>query len=292
MLAQAAPPAAPGAQAAQIDCTAGRSRASVWDRARAPHVARYCDFLSHAEARLEQEPRRAEQSAAAAGALLPEQAAPVVLRARAAAAQGRHGEAKKLFEQALALDPGATRDPRALVDWAASLREVGETSRAIEAYRALLPRVDTLPGDDARTRAQIDAAVALMLAGPAQLDAAAAVLRDAVARGAPSLRAAAQAVLALALDRAGAKAEAAAQAAEAQRAGAQVALAPPGGRAAVGWQVEALAVQARLREATDPGAAGPIWDAYLARAGQGPWAAHAREHAGARRAPAPRKGGR
>ncbi len=283
MLAQAAP----GPTPPQIDCTEGRARVSAWDRARAPHLVRYCDFLAHAEVRLLREPARAEQAATAAGALLPEQAAPLVLRARAALYQGKAAGALPLFDQALALDPAALRDPRAQLDQAAALRDAGETRRAIEAYRGLLPRIDVIPGEEVQTRARLDAALALMLGGPGNLEAAQAVLQDAARRGSPALRAVAQATLALALDRSGARAQASAAAAEAHRAGALSALtATP---SPLGWPVEALAVLARLREVADPSTAPAAWESYLARAAQGPWAAHARARLAETRKTPPRK---
>ena len=242
MLAQAAP----GASAQQIDCAEGRARVSAWDRARAPYLGRYCDFLAQAEVRLPQEPARAEQAAAAAEALVAGQAAPLVLRGRAALLQGN----------------------------AEAARDTGETGRAIEAYRSLLPRIDAIPGEEARTRARLDAALALMLEGPGGLEVAQTVLKDAAERGAPALRSVAVAALALALDRAGAQTQAQAAASEARRAGATAALAVT--PAPLGWPVEALAVQARLREVAEPGAAVATWEAYLARASRGPWAAHAR----------------
>jgi SWI/SNF-related matrix-associated actin-dependent regulator 1 of chromatin subfamily A len=269
MLAQAAPGAAQ-----QIDCAEGRARVSAWDRARAPHLGRYCDFLAQAEVRLPQEPARAEQAAAAAEALVAGQAAPLVLRGRAALVRGDAEAARRLLDRALALDGAALRDPRALQAHAEALRDTGETGRAIEAYRGLLPRIDAIPGEEARTRARLDAALALMLEGPGGLEVAQTVLKDAAERGAPALRAVAVAALALALDRAGAQAQAQAAASEARRAGAAAALAAT--PAPLGWPVEALAVQARLREVTEPGAAAASWEAYLARASRGPWAAHAR----------------
>lgn len=266
--------AAPGAPAPQIDCTEGKARISVWDRARAPYLGKYCDLLAQAEVRLPQEPARAEQAATAAASLVANQAAPLVLRGRAALLLGKVEAARQFFERALTMDSAALRDPRALQDHAAALRDTGETGRAIEAYRLLLPRLDGIPGEEARTRARLDAALALMLEGPGGLEVAQTVVRDAAERGAPALRAVARAVLALVLDRAGAQAQAQAAASEAKRAGAAWALMTT--PAPLGWPVEALAVQAKLREVTEPSAAIATWEAYLARASRGPWAAHAR----------------
>lgn len=271
ILAQAAP--AP----AQLSCQTGPARASVWDRARAPHLARYCDLLAQAEVRLSREPARADEAAAAAAALLPEQAAPLVLRGRAVLLLGKPAEARQHFDQALVLDPGALRHPLALLAQATALRDAGETRLALEAYRRLLPVIDAIPSHETRTRAQLDTALALAQQGPDGLDPARALLQDAGRRGDPALRAAARAALALVLDRGNAPALAAAAAAEAHQAGALAALAaspPP-----FGWPVEALAVQARLREVSSPAAALALWDSYLARASQGPWAAHARARA-------------
>lgn len=288
VLAQASPSPPAAAPAAQIDCKApgGKARLSAWDRARAPNLARYCDFMAHAEARLAKEPRRAEQAAAAAAALYPEQAAPLVVRGRVAAQLGQRAEARVFFEQALALSADALRDPGAQLDLAETLREAGDTAGAIRAYRALLPRLDALADEQLRTRARLDAALALALEGPASLDVAVALARVAESRGASSLRSTSRAVLALLLDRSGARAEAAAMATQAHQTGALGALTQRG-PAALGWGVEALAVLARLREVAEPQSAAASWEGYLARAGQGPWAAHARARlAESRRSPA------
>lgn len=268
ILAQAAQTPPP-----QIDCAGGQARISVWDRARAPHQAKYCELLASAEARLQQEPARADEAARAAATLLPEQSAPWVFRARAAVVMKKYTIALPLFDRALALSPDALKDPRALLAHAVSLRESGETTRAIEAYRRLLPSMDSIPGEEERTRARLDAAMALMLEGAKGMDPAQAILKDAVQEGAPSLRAVAQAVSALAWERAGNHAQAVASATIAYRGGALTVM---NTTSPLGWSVEALAVSARLKEVAEPSAAIASWEAYLARAGQGPWATQVR----------------
>ncbi|RYE85592.1 MAG: hypothetical protein EOO75_16815, partial [Myxococcales bacterium] len=224
--AAASPAAGSAATAvtARVDCAAGRERTTVWDRARAPQVMRYCDFLAHAEARLPREPRRADQAAEAAGNLLPGQAAPRLVRARAALALGQPRQARALLDEAQALDGEAIgRDARAQLALAVSLRETGATAPAVEAYRALVPRLDALPEDE-RGRARIDAALALTLGATPASGEAQALLREGVEQGPTGLRSVARAALALVLDRAGSRDEANAQASEALHGGALAAL--------------------------------------------------------------------
>ena len=280
VLAQATPGAAArAASTARVDCAAGRERTTVWDRARAPEVMRYCDFLAHAEARLPGEPRRAAESAEAAGNLLPGQVAPRILRARAALGMGQPKVALPLLEEALKLDPEAlSRDARAQLAMAVSLRDTGATARAVDAYRALVPRIDALPGEE-RGRARLDAALALTMATPPAMGEAVALLREGAEQGPAALQAVARAVLALVLERTGAREEANAQAEQARRGGAMTALGTPD-RGPIGWSAEALAVGAKLREASDPAGAASAWEAYAARAPQGPWAAQAQKRAG------------
>jgi tetratricopeptide (TPR) repeat protein len=274
-----------------VDCAAAAgARLSAWDRARSPQVPRYCDLMAQAEARLLREPKRADEAAQAAAALVAGQVAPLVLRARAAVQSGQFAEALALFDEAAAVDASALDEPRALLARAVALRETGADARAIAAYRALIPRLDGLPDREERTRAQIDAGVALMIEGPGSLEPAVAVLRAAASQGSLALRSLARACLSLALDRAGAKAEAQALAAEAQRSGATATLERKGSAAVLGWRIEALAVAAVLREAAGNG--GAAWEAYAARA-PAVWAAHARGRvAEAKRAPGRRSKGR
>ena len=291
VLAQVAGPGAVRPAALPVDCTsAAGSRLSAWDRARSPQMSRYCDLLAQSEARILREPRRADEAAVAAAGLVAGQVAPLVLRARAAVQSGQFADSLALFDEAAALDPAALDEPRALLARAVALRETGADKRAIEAYRALIPRLDALSDREERTRAQIDAGIALMLEGPGSLEPAIAVLRAAAGQGSLALRSLARACLSLALDRAGSKAEAQALAAESLRAGAAATLDRKGGVVVPGWRIEALAVGAVLREAAGNG--GPAWEAYATRA-PAVWAAHARARAAeAKRAPGRRSKGR
>jgi tetratricopeptide (TPR) repeat protein len=274
LLAQAAP-------ARSFDCAALPGKPSIWDRARAPQVGRYCDLLAQAEARLALEPTRAEQAAKEADAALPGQAAPLVLRARAAFALARYAEAAALFRQARSLDPHAAEEPRALWALARSLRQTSDDRAAVAAFRALVPRANGLGSAEDRASALVHAGLAILAEGPAAVDEAVAVLRVASSPEAPSSRPLAQAALALALDRRGARAEAVAAASAATRAGALLSLERPAGRQSLGVMAgirrdDALAIAARLKEASDAPGAISAWESFIASGGGGPWVEHAR----------------
>ena len=285
VLAQAA-----GVPAGRDPCAdAGQAtKRDAWDRARAPHVTRFCDLLAQAEARLADEPAGAEAAANEADKELPGRPEPVVLRARAASAVGRHADAITLFRAARAIDPRAATDAPSLLALATSLARTGDDAGAREAFRALVPKSAGIPRADRRARALLDAGLSVLGAGPAAAEEAVAVLRAASASAPGSVRAATQAALALALDRAGRRAESGPIAAEAASTGAvsQLKTALVGAPAS-----EALAVGAKLEEARDPVAAAAAWDAVAAKGG--PWGEHARARAAElRKGGAPRRRGR
>lgn len=255
-----------------------------WQRARASQLAAHCDELARGWASLGADPARARAAAERAEGLLPGRAAPLLLQGQVAAHEGKFEQAVALFRRASQRDAQALDDPRALRDFARSLEEAEGHRGALEAYRRLAPLASGLPGDE-RALALVGVALALGAQGPAALDESLALVGSSLQEGPPSLRPALDAVLALALDRRGARAASAQAAERARRAG------------ALAWLDEArrggdewVAVRARLLEATDLSAAAALWQTFLrGPGGRGPWAAHARARLAALSHPSPPK---
>ncbi|WP_437622390.1 hypothetical protein [Sorangium sp. So ce1151] len=230
------------------ECSARSRRAiargpSVWERARAPELPRYCDLLARGQAQLGDNPEAARESARVADQILPGHAAPQVLLARAALALGSAEDAARAFDRARRIDPRSVEDPHTLHDLARSLARTGKRDEAIAMYRALVPRIDLLGTADHRALVLLEAAHLSMAAAgaptaaagaptaaagaptaaagaptaaagapaagaPADLDEAIAYLREARQRTQTQLARDVTLSLALALDRAGDKAQA------------------------------------------------------------------------------------
>ncbi len=265
------PAAAPSPALRECLAAPPPGRGGPWQRARASQLAAYCDELARAWASLGAEPGRARAAAERAEGLLPGRAAPLLLQGQAATREGKYEQAAALFRRAAERDPLALDDPRSLRDFGRALEEAEGHARSVDAYRRLAPLASALPSDE-RAQALAGAALALGARGPEGLDEALALVRSSLQEGPPSLQPALHAILALELDRRGARAEAALAAERARRAG------------ALAWLDEAkrggdewVAVRARLLEATDLPAAASLWQAFLrGPGGRGPWAAHAR----------------
>ncbi|WP_437755645.1 hypothetical protein [Sorangium sp. So ce1389] len=218
------------------ECSARSSRAiargpSVWERARAPELPRYCDLLARGQAQLGDNPEAARESARVADQILPGHAAPQVLLARAALALGSAEDAARAFDRARRIDPRSVEDPHTLHDLARTLARTGKRDEAIAMYRALVPRIDLLGTADHRALVLLEAAHLSMAAAGAgaptaaagaptaaagapgagaraDLDEAIAYLREARQRAQTQLARDVTLSLALALDRAGDKAQA------------------------------------------------------------------------------------
>ncbi|WP_437967415.1 hypothetical protein WMF04_49050 [Sorangium sp. So ce260] len=210
------------------ECSARTSRAiargpTVWERARAPELPRYCDLLARGQAQLGGDAEAAREAARLADQLLPGHAAPQVLLARAALALGSPADAARAFDRARRIDPRSVEDPHTLHDLARSLARTGERDGAIATYRALVPRIDLLGTADQRALVLLEAAhLSMAAAGAAakppaggfaegarsELDEAIAYLREARQRAQTQLARDVTLSLALALDRAGDKAQA------------------------------------------------------------------------------------
>ena len=283
------PIALPAASAVAAAAPCDAARRDAWDRARSPELSRYCDLLAQAEASVEADPKRAATAAGTADQLLPGRAAPLVLLARAAAAEGRASDAVALFRRARALDPEAGRDASALFALATSLAQSSDEKGAVAAYRALVPQASAL-GAARRTQARVDAGLAILREGPDAAAEAISVLRAAVSGAAPELASLADAALALALDRTGARGEARALLAG-SRSVAIVGRGAEGASPRVARREDALALRALANESADVPRAIADWEAFLAAAGQSPWSGHARAHLSELRR-VPGKGGR
>ncbi|WP_437570354.1 hypothetical protein [Sorangium sp. So ce542] len=210
------------------ECSARSSRAiargpTVWERARAPELPRYCDLLARGQAQLGSNPEAAREAARLADQLLPGHAAPQVLLARAALALGSPEDAGRAFDRARGVDPRSVEDPHTMHDLARSLARTGKRDEAIAIYRALVPRIDLLGTADQRALVLLEAAhLSMAAAGAAakppsgaaaegargDLDEAIAYLREARQRAQTQLARDVTLSLALALDRAGDKAQA------------------------------------------------------------------------------------
>ncbi|WP_437306493.1 hypothetical protein [Sorangium sp. So ce388] len=264
------------------ECSARSSRAiargpSIWERARAPELPRYCDLLARGQAQLGDNPEAARESARVADQILPGHAAPQVLLARAALALGSAEDAARAFDRARRIDPRSVEDPHTLHDLARSLARTGKRDEAIAMYRALVPRIDLLGTADHRALVLLEAAHLSMAAAGAgattaaattaagapgagaraDLDEAIAYLREARQRAQTQLARDVTLSLALALDRAGDKAQADA-ALEGEAAGA----APEAART----RAEAAAARARAADQHAGAAAREHADDHLASA--------------------------
>ncbi|WP_437646873.1 hypothetical protein [Sorangium sp. So ce362] len=268
------------------ECSARTRRAiargpTVWERARAPELPRYCDLLARGQAQLGGDAEAARASARLADQILPGRAAPQVLLARAALALGSPADAARAFDRARSIDPRSVEDPHTLHDLARSLARTGKRDEAIAIYRALVPRIDLLGTADQRALVLLEAAHLSMAAAateppagaPAEgarsdLDEAIAYLREARQRTQTQLARDVTLSLALALDRAGDKAQA------------DAALEGDAGDAAAGADQRAqAAARARAEAARARAADHRAQAAARARAADPHAGAAAREHA-------------
>ena len=96
--------AAAAASGRPRECATATRRASkkptVWEVARVPNLARYCDLLARAQAQLTSSPQTARSAALEADEAMPGRAAPAVVIARASLALGELDEAARQFARA------------------------------------------------------------------------------------------------------------------------------------------------------------------------------------------------
>lgn len=267
----------------------GFKAANPWERAKEPNLRRYCDLLASGTAKLvgsgsavlvKEVPGIADE----ADKLLPGRASPSVLKGRAFLRMNQPGDALKALAEAKKRDDRALDDPVALLAWARANAKTGRFAEAAAAYRAALPRTSALSAQE-RSAAAFEAGMTVMMQ-KGGIDDAVAMFRQARKDAQDSLQVASVVALALALDRSGQKDEA--KAALADRVHADVKsflVGDPRVREALsdaGASDETDALLGYALEGLDPTASKEAWRKYLEGAGgKGPWADHARDHAGA-----------
>lgn len=310
VLAQAAQPTLGFGAARPAECglEAGATT-NFWERAKSPQLRSYCDLLARGSAKLvglgegSRDTRAASIESARAQAqsilaiadeadkLVPRRAAPWVLKGRALLRLGQAPEALAALKEAKSRDERCLDDAVALLAWARANARSGNLEEAARAFRAALPRGPALPLHE-RGAAAFEAGMTLMALGPATLDDAVAMLRQARRDAQDELLVAAVVAQALALDRAGQTDDARAVLVERIHVDPRPVLGHPQVREALadaGASAELEALEALALEAFDPAASRDAWRRYAdAGGGDGrPWVRHARAHeAGAPRSDA------
>jgi len=275
-----------GARPAECAPLETQAASNVWERAKSPALRRYCDLLAGGAAKLAagsgiDEAREALALADEASLAFPDRAAPSVLRGRALARLGRWNEAAVALGLAKSRDEHALDDPAALFAWGRALGRAGRAADAEGAFRALLPRAASLPLAE-RGAAEIEAALLAESRGPAGLDTAIAMLRQARREAQDAMQSMAAMTLGLALDRADQRDESRLVLSGVAHGDPRAVLADARVRdvlADVSAATEGDALAAIALEASDPSAAREAWVHYLAGpGGKGPWSDHARAH--------------
>jgi tetratricopeptide (TPR) repeat protein len=276
------------ARPAECRVTDGFRAANVWERAKEPNLRPYCDLLASGTAKLVGSGssilvKEVPQIADDADKLLPNRAAPSVLKGRALLRLGKPDEALAALGEAKRRDDRALDDPVALLAWARANARTGHLAEAARAYRAALPRTSALTAQE-RSAASFEAGMTVMAQGAPGIDDAVAMFRQARRDAQDAMQVASVTALALALDRAGQRDEAKAILAERVRADVKPLLADARVVEALddaGVKHEGSALLATALEGIDPAGAKEAWRAYLDGAGgKGSWADHARERAG------------
>lgn len=274
------------ARPAECGLSEGFRAANAWERAKEPNLRRYCDLLASGTAKLvgpgssilvKDVPKIADE----ADKLLSGRAAPSVLKGRAYLRLGRADDALASLNEAKRRDDRALDDPVALLAWARANARTGHLAEAAQAYRAALPRTSALSAQE-RSAASFEAGIIVMAQGPAGIDDAVAMFRQARRDAQDAMQVASIAALALALDRAGQREEAKAILAERVRADVKPFLADPRvveALADAGVPHESDALLAIAVEGFDANLAKDAWRRYLeGMGGKGPWSDHARRH--------------
>lgn len=270
---------------------------TIWELARVPELGRYCDLVAKAHALLRTDPKGALELALQADAVMPGRAAPAVLAARVALAEGRLDDADAAFERARKADPRSVADPTTMHDRARLLKRLGRTAEAMGVYRVLVPRVALLANPDREVAVLLEAAhLSMAVVGDAatpenpvssaSLDEALAYLREARTKPATQYRGDVLWSLALIVDRADQKENADALLREAAQTGARLRV-DSLDYAAHASDIDALGALAA--ELADRASAVSRWEAFLASAdGKGPWAKAAKRRLDALRRDAPK----
>lgn len=278
------------ARPSECGLSEGFRNANAWERAKEPNLRKYCDLLASGTAKLvgsgasvlvKEVPAIADE----ADKLLPNRAAPSVLKGRALLRMGRAEEALAVLGEAKRRDERALDDPVALLAWARANARTKHLPEAAAAYRAALPRTSALSAQE-RSSAAFEAGMTVMALGAAGLDDAIAMFRQARRDAQDAMQLACVAALALGLDRAGQREEAKAVLVERVRAGVKEAalkslFADPHvvlALADAGAPEEGDALLATTLTTVDPQGSRDAWRRYLEGAGgKSVFADHARE---------------
>jgi tetratricopeptide (TPR) repeat protein len=292
------PAAAHGAQAATrpTECalSEGFRTANAWERAKEPNLRRYCDLLASGTSKLVGSGsavlvKEVPQIADEADKLLPNRASSAVLKGRAFLRLGRADDALAALVEAKRRDERALDDPVALLAWARANARTHHLAEAALAYRAALPRTSALSAQE-RSAAAFEAGMTVMAQGPAGLDDAVAMFRQARRDAQEAMQLGSVVALGLALDRAGLRDEAKAVLSERVRSDVKSVLGDPrvvDALSDAGLAEEKDALVAISAEVVDAAAAREAWRAYVeGPGGKGVWADHARAHLGAGAGPA------
>jgi tetratricopeptide (TPR) repeat protein len=278
-----------GGPALAPECGAGgREGTNVWERAKHPELRHYCDLLASGAAKLAATATMAREVvgiANEADKTNPGRAAPLVLRGRAQMKLLQYEESYQSFVEAKKRDPNAVEDPVALLAFARAASRSGHEGDARDAFRALLPRASALSATE-RGLVYLEAGLLSMAKGAPGLDDAIVALRQARREAQDYAATLTTLALALALDRAGNRDEAKAILDERARADARTIVNDGRAKEALGpMAIEVDAMVAIGLEPTDAPRAKEAWARYVAAAGTGPWADHARGRAGLAAAP-------
>lgn len=263
---------------------------NVWERAKHPELKRYCDLLATGASKLVSSATAADalRQADEAESVMGGHAAPLVLKGRALAKLARFTEAYAAFTEAKRREARALDDPAALLAFARSAARAGHSPEALAAFRSLLPRADALSSNE-RAPAYVEAAMQAMNAGPASLEDAVAMLRQARREATDALQPVATLALALALDRGGSRDEARAVLDDRARAAARTIARDTMVTTLLGpLAFEAQAMAAIGLEGNDAAGSQAAWQAFAAAGTNSPWLDHGKGHLASTPHPAPR----
>lgn len=268
----------------------GGKKPSVWQLARLPKLAAYCDLVARAHASLGADPAAARKHAEAALEILPGKAAPHVVIGRVLAQAGDAKGALAAFEEAKKLDPSSLDEAKAMYDHARALTQTGRVAEGAALYRVLVSRAALLP-EPGKSLVFLQAALATMSAvdkaeqKAAALEEAASFVAEAREAGGELLPDVVL-VSALVFERKGSRERTEALLAEAKRIGARV---DDQARGYVSTEADLSALRALDAEVNDPAQAAQAWRTHLGDLGPAsPWAATVRTR-GTKTAPPPKK---
>jgi tetratricopeptide (TPR) repeat protein len=183
---------------------AREQQSALWSQTAGGAARAFCEAMARGQIRLEREPERALSLADQARSLLPGDASPLVLGARALVRLGDFTRAYQRFSESQTKQGQPFTDAAALREFAVAAGRTGRTEQALALYRKLIPRSDFGHAPTFRRLVVLEAVSLFGAAGPAGLADAEVYLTE-VRRGAPApgLEDLTAAFLALTYDRLG-----------------------------------------------------------------------------------------